>query len=74
MRSEVWESYELAVSACCFEALTGMTFPHSTQLKKQKEDRHTQATDDLLFHEAFTLLKKVMNYAAHDTVEAMQTL
>ncbi|CEH12996.1 Arylacetamide deacetylase [Ceraceosorus bombacis] len=42
------------------------------QAKKDKQDRHTEAKDEFLFHEAFALVKRFIEVATHDTVESLQ--
>ncbi|CAO1621755.1 unnamed protein product [Parajaminaea phylloscopi] len=42
------------------------------QAKKDREDRHLEATDELLFHEAFQIVKRFIQLATSDTVEAIQ--
>jgi hypothetical protein len=44
------------------------------QARKDKQDRHTEAKDEFLFHEAFALVKRFIEVATHDTVEALQVL
>lgn len=42
------------------------------QMKKNKKDRHLEATDELFFHEAFLVVKRFISLATNDTVEAIQ--
>ncbi|SPO34874.1 uncharacterized protein PSFLO_00345 [Pseudozyma flocculosa] len=42
------------------------------KLKKAKEDRHIEATDELLFDEAFNIVRSFIELATHDTVESLQ--
>lgn len=42
------------------------------QARKDREDRHLEATDELLFHEAFAIVKRFISLATNDTVEAIQ--
>ncbi|PWN93523.1 alpha/beta-hydrolase [Acaromyces ingoldii] len=44
-----------------------------TQMRKEKEDRRTEATDELLFHEAFMIIKQFIEIATRDTVESLQS-
>ncbi|UZJ52784.1 hypothetical protein CBS101457_002104 [Exobasidium rhododendri] len=43
-----------------------------TQMKKDKEDRRTEATDEFMFHEAFAIVKQFIEIATTDTVQALQ--
>lgn len=45
---------------------------YKTQIKKDKEDRWTEATDEILFHEAFAIVKRFIDIATTDTVESLQ--
>ncbi|KAN0066065.1 hypothetical protein ACQY0O_000158 [Thecaphora frezii] len=48
-------------------------FTHfASKLNKPKQDRNTEATDELLFDEAFQIVKSFIELATHDTVEALQ--
>ncbi|PWN20151.1 alpha/beta-hydrolase, partial [Microstroma glucosiphilum] len=42
------------------------------QAKKSKEDRRLEATDELLFDEAFHIVKRFISLGTADTVEALQ--
>ena len=45
---------------------------YKTQWTKEKEDRWTEATDELMFDEAFHIVKQFINIATTDTVESLQ--
>lgn len=45
---------------------------YKTQWTKEKEDRWTEATDELMFNEAFHIVKQFINIATTDTVESLQ--
>lgn len=47
---------------------------YKTQWGKDKEDRWTEATDEFMFHEAFAIVKRFIDIATTDTVEALQRL
>ena len=43
------------------------------QARKAREDKHTEPTDELLFAEAFSIVRKFCDVATHDTVESLQS-
>ncbi|MCO5549650.1 hypothetical protein L7F22_003123 [Adiantum nelumboides] len=62
-----------AVAASTTPTVIKTFFKHyKTQWTKEKEDRWTEATDELMFDEAFHIVKQFINIATTDTVESLQ--
>lgn len=62
-----------AVAASITPTVIKTFFHHyKTQWTKEKQDRWTEATDELMFDEAFHIVKQFINIATTDTVESLQ--
>lgn len=62
-----------AVAASTTPTVIKTFFKHyKTQWTKEKQDRWTEATDELMFDEAFHIVKQFINIATTDTVESLQ--
>ncbi|KDN37665.1 alpha/beta-hydrolase [Tilletiaria anomala UBC 951] len=64
----------LAIGASITPIVIKTFFKHYLeQARKSREDRHTEASDEILFRETFAIVRKFCQIATHDTVDSLQS-